>query len=309
MAMRYVGIGRESTQGNPVAPQVFVDPRRFEVMPVVEERAIETVGSRFPRLKHLGGLRVEGEVEGLFGPDAFSMLALAMTLGKIESTGSDGYSVHTFSPVERWESFPTFTVELRDEGVTRVVAGAFGNSIELNVRPDEPVSATLEILGLNELPGSPRSPSFSRVHPVRPEDVVCLIGGEPVELEELTLRVENDLSSDHYVIGSRTLRRHELGGLSVTGTFSGRFGSRAHLDRFLSGQETSVAVRLRSGSITQGIDREVVVEVPRVYYSTWSCEVTPSERSVQEVEFRALATPQGEPPVRFRVQTDEQLPG
>ncbi|MEN3048410.1 MAG: phage tail tube protein [Candidatus Caldarchaeales archaeon] len=307
--MRYVGIGRESTQGNPVAPQVFIDPRRFDVRPVFEERAIETVASRFPRLRHLGGLRVEGEVEGLFGPDAFSMLALAMTLGRVDSTGSDGYFVHSFVPVERWESFPTFTVELRDEGVTRVVAGAFGNSMELSLRPDEPATASLEFLGLNELPGSPRSPSFSRVHPVRPEDVVCLIGGEQVELEELTLRLENDLSSDHYVIGSRTLRRHELGGLSVTGTFSGRFGSRAHLDRFLSGQETSISVRMRSGSVAQGIDREVVVELPRVCYSSWSCEVVPSERSVQEVEFRALATPQGEPPVRFRVQTEEQLPG
>ncbi|MCS7118137.1 MAG: phage tail tube protein [Thaumarchaeota archaeon] len=307
--MRYVGVGRESSQGNPVSPQSYMDPRRVEASPIVEDQVINTLSSRFPKLKHLGGVRVEGEIEGLFGPDSFSMLVLSMVLGKVQSTASEGYSVHNFSPLEIGEVPNTYTVELCDEGIARVIVGAFGDSMELNLRPDEPVSASLSFLALNELQGTPRTPTFSRVHPVRPEDVVCLIGGQAVELDELTLKLENDLSTDHYTIGSRTLPRHELGEFSVAGTFSARFRSRSHLDRFLNGQETSLSIRMRSGTVAAGIDREVVVELPRVYYSTWSCEVVPSERSVQEVEFRALATSAGDPPVRFRVQTEEQLPG
>ncbi|MCS7095381.1 MAG: phage tail tube protein [Thaumarchaeota archaeon] len=307
--MRYVGFGRESAQGNPVVPQVYVDPRRVEATPVVEEQVIGTIATRFPQLKHLGGVRAEGEIEGLFGPDTFSMLVLEMVLGKTETTTSEDYNVYNFSPLEVGETPNTYTIELRDGSIVRSIAGAFGDSMELNLRPDEPVYASLSFLALNELPGTTRTPTFSRTHTVRPEDVICMIAGETVELDELTLKLENHLSSDHYTIGSRTLNRHELGEFSVTGTFSARFGSRAHLDRFLNGQEASLLIRMRSGTVAAGIDREVVVELPRVYYSTWSCEVVPSERSVQEVEFRALATSGRDPPVRFRVQTEEQLPG
>ncbi len=304
-AMRYLGFGRESGQGVQAEPTLFADPVSVEIHTVEDELLRTSVSSRFALGKFPGPRRVEGEVEVLMGPDAPTVALLEMLLGRLNVNELAGYRRYVVSPVEVGENPVTYTLELVADGHARAFVGVVCDSIRMEVRPDEPVSVRATLLGLEEREGMVRTPNFARQHPVSPHSATCLLGGVPVELEELTLSVENDLSKDHYVIGSRTLRAHELGRFSVTGSFSVRFRDRSHLERFLRSEETAMTVRFSAGTIDGVNERYVLLEMPRIAYSSWRCEVRPAERLVQEVEFTAFRSADGRPPIRFEVQTEE----
>ena len=303
--MRYLGFGRESSQGVQAEPTLFADPISAEIHTVEDELVRASVSSRFALGRFPGPRRVEGDVEMLMGPDAPTVALLEMLLGRLDVNEFTGYRRYVLSPVEVGENPVTYTLELATDGQVRAFVGTVCDSLRLEVRPDEPVSVRFGLLGLEEREGTARTPSFARQHPVSPHSATCLLGGVPVELEELTLNIENDLSKDHYVIGSRTLKAHELGRLSVTGSFSARFRDRSHLERFLRSEETSMAVRFSAGTIDGVNERYVLIEMPRIAYSSWKCEVKPAERLVQEVEFTAFRSAEGRPPIRFEVQTEE----
>jgi hypothetical protein len=209
--MRYLAFGRESGQGVQAEPTLFADPISAEIHTVEDELVRTSVSSRFALGRFPGPRRVEGEVEMLMGPDAPTVALLEMLLGKLDVNEFTGYRRYVLSPVEVGENPVTYTLELATDGQVRAFVGTVCDSLRLEVRPDEPVSVRFGLLGLEEREGTARTPSFARQHPVSPHSATCLLGGVPVELEELTLNVENDLSKDHYVIGSRTLKAHELG--------------------------------------------------------------------------------------------------
>jgi len=303
--MRYLGFGRESGQGVQAEPTLFADPTSVEIHAVEDELLRTSVSSRYSLGRFPGPRRVEGEVEMLMGPDGPTVALLEMLLGGRDVYEFTGYRKYVLEPVEVGEDPVTYTLELATDGQARAFVGMVCDSIRMEVRPDEPVSVRATLLGIEEREGTVRTPSFARQHPVSPHSATCLLGGVPVELEELTLSVENGLSKDHYVIGSRTLVRHELGRFSVTGSLSARFRDRSHLERFLRSEETAMAIRFSAGTIDGVNERYVLLELPRIAYSSWRCEVRPAERLVQEVEFTAFRSADGRPPIRFEVQTEE----
>lgn len=303
--MRYLAFGRESGQGVQAEPTLFADPISADVYTVEDELPMTSVSSRYVLGRFPGPRRVEGEIEVLLGPDGPTLALLEMLLGRREVTDLGGYRRYVFTPIEVGEEPVTYTLELAMDGQARTVVGALCDSASIEVRPDEPVVLRVSVLGMEEREGTLRTPTFARQHPVSPHGATCLLGGVPVTLEELTLTVENGLSKDHHTIGSRTLGAHEPGQLGVSGSFSARFRDRSHLDRFLSSEESSLTVRFGAGTVDGVNERYLLLELPRIAYSSWRCEVRPAERLVQEVEFTAFRSADGRPPVRVEVQTEE----
>ena len=86
----------------------------------------------------------------------------------------------------------------------------------------EYVSATASILAQREDSADLRTPSFPAARDWHSGDVSATLGGQEIELKALSLEVNNNPSSDHHVIGSRYLPRHELGELEITGSMDVR---------------------------------------------------------------------------------------
>ncbi len=298
-------MGKENGQGVQADPTVFADPISADVYTVEEEVTLTSVSSRYVLGRFPGPRRVEGEVEVLLGPDRATLALLEMLLGRLEVSDLTGYRRYALTPIEVGDEPVTYTLELAMDGQARTVVGCLCDSASIEVRPDEPVVLKASVLGIEERAGTLRTPTFARQHPVSPHGASCLLGGVAVELEELTLKVDNDFSKDHHTIGSRTLRAHEPGQLSVSGSFSARFRDRSHLDRFLSSEEASLVVRFSAGYVDGVNERYLLIELPRIAYSSWRCEVKPAERLVQEVEFTAFRSADGRPPIRVEVQTEE----
>ena len=289
---RYLGFGREQAFGEPVSPSRFVDPLRIDVSCEKEPILRRSVASRFPLDKAPGNVVVTGEVELEVEPETIGDLLL-MLLGEIETSQPDSSNAptvyeHVFTPCEIGETPPTYTLEIGSEASARRIISTILESLKLELAPGEYASATASILGQREESSSMLTPSLPATRPWHSGDASITINDAQAELQALSLEINNNPSTDHHVIGSRYLTRHELGELEITGSMDVKFSDRSHLDRFLNDEEASIKITLTGDEIEAGYRNRLEIELPRIVYSAWSCEISGSEQLVQSIDFVAI---------------------
>jgi len=136
------------------------------------------------------------------------------------------------------------------------------------------------------------TPSYPSVRQFANPDTEARIGGSVVELQELTIELNNNLERFHDLTAA--LKGIDLTGLEVSGSFSARFRTSDHLSRFLNGNETSLQVTL-TGPIAGGSHNyKLVIELPRIIYKAWESDVTGGELLVENVEFQAIRPSSGD---------------
>ncbi len=306
---RYVGLGKQSALDAPSTPTRFLDAVRFDISlekPVIRRR---TIAGRWVSDYAPGKAVARGEVEFYLNPKNVGD-PLLMTLGNISTSQPDPSNApnvyeHTFTPLEIGVQPPSYTIELGAEGMARRVIGAIGESLTIEVAPGEYASATLTILGVREESATPSAPSFPQLRDWTSHDAEIQVGGQPAELQALSLEINNNPDAEHHVIGSKYLTRHELGELEVSGSMDIRFLDRTHLDRFLQDQETSLTISFTGSEIEAGYRYQLVITLPRIIYDSWSAEVSSSEMVVQSIEFVAVR-PQGDDVVKVILRNDEE---
>jgi len=290
--MRYVGIGKETGFGNPTTPTRYLDPLSVSIAADKEPILRRGIGSRWPVDKALGNIVVSGDMEFPANPEIIGDFLL-MLLGKVETsqpdpTGAPNVYAHIFKPCEVGESPPTYTIEIGLDSTARRITSAILGSMSLEFAPGEYVSVTASILAQKEDSTDLKSPSFPAARDWHSGDVSAVLGGQEVELKALTLEINNNPSSDHHVIGSRYLPRHELGELEITGSMDVKFVDRDHLDRFLNDEETSLTITLTGDEIEGGQNHQLKLELPRIVYSAWSGDVDSPEMIIQSIDFVAI---------------------
>ena len=295
---RYLGLGKEDAFGQPASPTRFIDPLRIDVASEKEPILRRSVASRAPVDEAAGSVVVSGEVEFQVEPTVFGDFLL-MLLGKVSSSQPDPSNAptvyqHTFTPCEVGETPPTYTLELASDNTARKVVSAIIESMKIELAPGEYVSATASIVGQKEEQSSPQSPSFPQTRPWHSGEASIKINGEEAELQALSLEINDNPSTDHHVIGSRYLPRHELGELEIKGSMDIRFSDRKYLDEFLEEEEASITIELAGDPIEGGYGYEARIEFPRVVYSAWSGEISGSDPIVQSVDFVALKPSSGD---------------
>jgi len=295
---RYLGLGKESAFGEPSTPTRFVDPLRIDVACEKEPILRRTVASRFPLDKAPGNVIASGEIEVQVDPETIGDFLL-MLLGEVEvsqpdPTGAPSVYAHTFTACEIGEIPPTYTLEIGFDGSARRIISTILESLKLELAPGEYVSATAGILGQKEEQSTPQTPSFPSARSWHSGDATIMINDVQAELRALSMEINNNPSTDHHVIGSRYLTRHELGDLETTGSMDVRFLDRSLLDSFLNDEEASIKIILTGDEIEAGYRNKLELELPRIVYSAWSGEMSGSEPIVQSIDFAALKPSSGD---------------
>ncbi len=148
----YLGMGKESVYGTPVAPVVFgaiTKPVKVDVkVPLVDVPNVSTYGP----LATVPGIRQAdlSTVEATVTPN-FLGAALAALMGSPTSTGTTPNFVHTFTPKT---TIPSFTLE-HDDGVdTFRTQGVLLSQLDFKHNPDGFLAVTLGGMGQDRIGGA-----------------------------------------------------------------------------------------------------------------------------------------------------------
>lgn len=294
---RYVGLGKETTFGQAAAISKFFDPREFSIVPEKEPILRRSVASRAVLDYYSGKIAVTGDITLPLYPNMGELFL--MLLGNVATTQPDPTNApsvyrHKFTPVEINQAPPSYTLELAEDSVYRRILGAIAESMSLEIPPGEEPAASFSILGVNEEAATALSPSFPAEKPFDENSCSVTLNGVAVTPRSLTLDINNNPSTDHYVIGSKTLPRHIVGDLEVTGAIDLFLDDRTHLDKFLQDGEGSLEIKFTGPIIEATYSYELLFRLPRIVYRTWGADVSGAEPITQSIEFVAIKPATGD---------------
>lgn len=299
---RYFKLAKESSYGelpaNPswVGARILSESLRLE-KGLVYHRTIE--GGRLLQTKQLGKSRVTGSIDMLLVYDKALGEFLHMLFGEVTSTQAtppDGLAYrHVFTPKLsiRDSPWPSYGLELGlDDVASKQILGTVVEEASFDCEAGDFLGATWSVFAKKEQKLALGSQAdLSALDYIHSGDVTTqTIGGNPVKFEKFSITVRNNFP-EGYKFGDRSPQEVDVGPLEVTGEFSVRFLSDAHLDDFLSSNENSIVLKFE-GPIADGTDRYYLqFELPRVVYDTGDVNLNQQERLVQNVSFTALEHP------------------
>jgi hypothetical protein len=288
---RYLGIGKQTGFGSGVTPTKFIAATSVSLTPNEKRDYPHTIADRAALFVQPSEKYSEIEAEMMLWPEGGIENILHAFFQNVNTTTLDatnGVYQHTFTPAGYNPTVTYYTLEAGyDPGLQALRApNCVVDSLEFSFASDSP--PTLSIAGMGDYPSVvPRAvPSFPAVRPFMVPDISVLIGGSPVELQELSIELNNNLERVHDLSGA--LRALELQGLEITGSFSVRFKNATHLNNFLTRTETSLRVTLTGPPAGGTYNYSLEIELPRIVYDAWSAEISEADLLVQDIDFQAL---------------------
>ena len=288
--VRYVALGKESSFGTEASPTRYIDLARETFTTRHDWIIPELASARWPRYALKGPIRVEGSLDMYVRADNVGELLMAV-LGSCLTSQPDPDNApsvyeHHFTPAD---SLPSYTIHVASEVTGRKFLGCVARRLELTCAVGELLGASVDFLGREEQPLTPGTPSWGEAPFFTFADLLEFsVGGSAVSVRAFTLRIENDLVDDWYLLGDRRLAEVPVRGINVEGSFDLKFSDRTHLDRFLNAEETYVLIKFQGPEIEGGKPYWLEILLPRVVYTAAGANIDRRELLVEGVEFRAL---------------------
>ena len=294
--VRYFGLAKQTSFGSPAAPTKFIDVLSASAGPTDERIFPPSLGAREPTSWLPGQKYSEPEIETHIWPEGGVENVLHAFFQNVTRTTLDATNnvyQHEFRPAPFGTTPVYYTWEIGFDEVTALrIPNVVVNTLTFTFTSDEPPTLSASAIGGFPITTSLATPSYPSVRPFANPDTEARIAGSVVELQELTIELNNNLERFHDLTAA--LKGIDLTGLEVTGSFSARFRTSAHLNRFLNGNETSLQVTL-TGPIAGGSHNyKLVIELPRIIYRAWESDVTGGELLVENVEFQAIRPSSGD---------------
>ena len=178
-----VGLGLESTWGQPAAPTTYLEVTHADIRPIINYEVAQSVRGTRARRRVRSGARL------CSGPLSFDVCAggigelLKATFGTATTTlvasgGGSALYQHTFTRCDT--AFPpSLTVEQNMGGLTsRQVAGARVNQLTLSLAPGRALVADVDCRGRDEALVAPTSPSYPADEPLHYNGFAAETGGD-----------------------------------------------------------------------------------------------------------------------------------
>ena len=288
---RYVGLGKESTYGTPVAATRYIDAvaslkpnHNWYIQPSVVDRSV--------RKKVLGIYRTEGRI-GEFDvePENIGELLLGCFGSVSTSQPQAGVYQHTFSPAD---TLPSYTLRLGSDIIERVLPGCLVEALTFKFTADKPVKATAEVYsGMAESLNSIGTPTLSTLPPLTMfENSTLTIAGSDKrqQVYEVEVTVKNNILFNRGAVDSRYYTVRRYGQREVTGKVSLYFDDTSELQRFLNGEEFALVVQAQGAVIAEGYRYGLKLELRRCVYLRDAAPdiVAASEPLVIEAPFQAF---------------------
>jgi hypothetical protein len=280
----FVGIGKETTYGTPVAASAFL-----ELMEGGDSMKLKAGVIAKPTLRSASAMRnvkakksVDG---GIKVPVSFAGLEMLFKygLGSCATgalTGSNKQHVFTLL-----NSLPNTGLTVRmNRGESSVLSAEFiyqgckVNKLGFSLQPEGQLECSADFIGQDETLGATSVPTYT-ASPYITWDLLTVktIGGSDVPFQSFELNIENNLDSDTHKLGS--LLRQEMGrsaARKISGNFEFEFQSLTHYNYFRNNTQNAIVLTFDGGVIT-GADHWILTfSLPKV---NWLGE-TPSADKV-----------------------------
>lgn len=288
--VRYVAIGKEVSFGSEASPTRFIDLARESISQRHDWIIPELAGVRWPKYALKGPIRVEGSLDMYVRADNIGEILLGV-LGNVETSQPDpdnapNVYLHKFTPAD---SLPSFTIHVASEVTGRKFLGCLIRRLELTCAAGELLGASVDFVGREEQASTPGTPMWGEAPFFTFADGWCECPfGNRISIRAFTVRIENDLVDDWYLLGDRRLAEIPVRGINIEGSFDVQFSDRTHLDRFLNAEETSLAFKFEGAEIEGGLKWNLSIDLPRVVYTAAGAHIDRRELLVEGVEFRAV---------------------
>jgi len=305
MATRAIGIGKETSYGEDVAPTSWIsaiDENMSEDMGILAE---EEMGQRGPNKPVAGPFAAKGGFKAYLEPDNMGLVMKAACMGLSSAVVAGSTYKHTYIP----GTTPTYLTMAVVTGVTAgqktypgyaVQKAKFSFEAKKKVLVD--VSGFAKTINLDAL----GSPSFSTLDPFvfhQATAKIATVGSTIVK--NLTVEIENMFYNDDYILGSQFLGSAPIQGLKVSGAMDMLFDSLTEYKRFLGGDgaQTSPQTAPKKVQLDCDIDSGVDAgdgtnyqfnaELKECIYKTHKANVSRQDRTVENVEYEAYVPTTG----------------
>jgi hypothetical protein len=300
-----VGLALESTWGQPQTPSVYLEVTHADVKPVIGYEVTNAMrGTRARRRVRAGAMLCSGPISfdvcaGAVG-EALKATFGTVTTTLVASSGGSAVYEHTFTRCETI-SLPSLTVEQNMGGLTsRRVSGVRANQLSLSLSPGRSLTADLDCRGLEETLVTPTAATYTPDQALHYSGFTATADGQPLDVEELLVRLNNGLVDDIWTAGSAgKLGKLPAGAFSVGGRFTLGFESTAARDAFVNGTPTALTLRVSGATLVGTWGYGVEVTLPHVRYFSANAPLAPG-RLVYDIAFEALLDTSQQPPLDAR---------
>lgn len=263
----------------------------------------ETTGTRFPSRIEKGTRYAELTVNGPVRAESFGRVLYA-TFGEPTTDGTNNPAyVHTFDPAESdAHPLPVSMLVTRKDPVVPIVdlfEDAIVNTLSLTCEPNGYLSYSAQLVARDYTPDADPSPTldFSERFPFhRLTAYISVDGGqeEEIPLASWSMEYSNNIPTDAFVLGQRTLWEVSEDNADCSVTFSPRTDLEEHHRRALADNPTAVKLRLEAegadigtGSVPDGSFRvEVILYL--IEYTDAPASINAAER-MNMIEITARA--------------------
>jgi hypothetical protein len=287
----YVGLGKESTFGTAVAPNVFLPVASAEVNVDPQFYYPDQIrGSRAQNKAIATGLKVDGGLEMDADAAMVGHLLLA-ALGSVSTTAASGVNTHVFSPAN---TLPSYTLEKYDGTMIQRTSGLKADKLSLTIDAsgDGVLKSSLDFMaqGVTDQ-ASQTSTSYTDKVPFAFTNAQFYKGGSVNNnVKNFTVEIGNNLKDDGYTLRqSNQVSQITEGMREVSGSVSMYFKTKADYTSFVSGTKDSLKLVLTGGLISGASYETLTIELPNVQYDAFAVPMGGADDEVMaNIDFTAL---------------------
>jgi len=290
--VRYVALGKESSFGSEASPTRYIDLARESISQRHDWIVPELASARWPKYALKGPIRVEGSLDMYVRADNIGEILMGVmgadNVKQPDPDNAPNVYEHSFTVAE---SLPSYTIYVASEITGRKFLGCVVRRVEFTCAPGELLGASVDFLGREEQSFTPGTPSWGEAPFFTFADCEALANDTPFKIKALSVRIENDLVDDLYLLGDRKLAEIPVRTFNIEGRFDAVFSDRTWLDRFLNAEFVKLEFKFRGAEIEAGWVYEITFTIPRAILTTAGAHIDRRDLLVEGVEFRAVEEP------------------
>jgi hypothetical protein len=285
-------VGAQSNWSTAVAPTVGLSFTSEDIRLVpnyIQSGAM--LGYRTVNRMDITDKKIEGSFSVEVKPDEIGILLSALLGAEASPAAVDGSAVydHVFTPISAvvGSSLPKVTLVADRVVSTKGYVGIKLDSMDLEARPREYLSATFNVRGYNEASDAAESLTLSTLRPFIFSDLEVQIDSTTYEeIQSARLSYNNNLEDDLFgANGSDKMIEIEPQGRDIQLTLEGLYSSDTDTLRtntFVAGDDCSVTLTFTHGTdILTDKPYTLTIEIPRAYVTEASPNVPGRERIQQ----------------------------
>jgi hypothetical protein len=298
---RFVGIGKESAYGTQVALTDYINAldESYSIDNSVDAEIV--MGTRYKDRPAPGPVKVKGGFKCYADQESIGRILHALMGSASDTISAPEGSVYLHTMVPSQTSQPlTLAVGGDVTAGQKSMPGSIVKKLKVTIAPKGKVLCEVETVGKTMMIDSLATPTFSTKKTYHNVHALCKIGGATIaRIKGMTMEIENNVTEDDFVHGSRTLYSCNFQELTVKGTIDLFFDA---IDQWKMFMGNSTALSPGVYLTPQAISIELIsdekagatqyyflkFQVVEAIFRTHKANINKRDRTIENIEFEMM---------------------